>query len=209
MATEAAGSVTNWIGHLKQGDHAAAQPLWERYFDRLVRMARGRLASSRGLAADEEDVALSAFDSFCRAAAAGRFPALGDRDDLWKLLVSLTARKAINLRKHAAREKRGGGRVLDEAALARPISWDDMLGLDAIIGDEPSPELASAVAEQCRVLLDVLDREDRSSTLRRIALWKLEGYTNQEIAQQLGCALRTVNNRLRFIRSLWSEFRGL
>jgi hypothetical protein len=63
METEAGGSVTGWIGHIKRGDHAAARTLWERYFDRLVRLARGKLAGVRGLAADEEDVALSAFDS--------------------------------------------------------------------------------------------------------------------------------------------------
>jgi DNA-directed RNA polymerase specialized sigma24 family protein len=207
MATEADGSVTHWIGYLKQGDTAAAQPLWERYFDRLVRLARAKLAGGRGLAADEEDVALSAFDSFCRAAAAGRFPRLGDRDDLWKLLVALTARKAVNLRKHASREKRGGGRVLDEAALAGPGFRVDAEGLDAVLGDEPTPELAAAVAEQCRVLLDVLDHEDPTSTLRRVALWKLEGYTNREIADQLQCALRTVANRLELIRTLWSGSR--
>src|SRR5690349_16954755 len=120
MTTEAHGSVSQWLGPLKRGDQAAAQPLWERYFDRLVRLARGKLAGHRGLDAYEEDVALSAFDSFVQAVAAGRFPKLDDRDDLWKSLFEITARKAINLRKHQARLKRGGGKVLDEAALAGP-----------------------------------------------------------------------------------------
>jgi DNA-directed RNA polymerase specialized sigma24 family protein len=206
MATEAEGSVTHWIGYLKQGDNSAAQPLWERYFDRLVRLARGRLAGGRALAADEEDVALSAFDSFCRAAAAGRFPSLADRDDLWKILVVLTVRKAVNLRKRSRRKKRGGGLVLDENALAGTTLWLDE-GLDATLSDEPTPELATAVAEQCRLMLHVLDREDPTATLRRVALWKLEGYTNKEIATKLGCAQRTVANRLELIRSLWTRFR--
>src|SRR5689334_5020484 len=71
-------SVTNWLGRLTGGDPAAAGPLWDRYFPRLVELARARLRAFPRRAADEEDVALSAFDSFCRDAAAGRFPRLGD-----------------------------------------------------------------------------------------------------------------------------------
>jgi DNA-directed RNA polymerase specialized sigma24 family protein len=203
LDTEAGDSVTGWIGHIKRGDHAAAQLLWERYFERLVRLARGKLAGARGLVADEEDVALSAFDSFCRAATAGRFPKLDDRDDLWRLLVALTARKAISLRKHSSREKRGGGRVLDEAAFVGASQRDEPDGLETVLGDEPTPEVAAAVAEQCRMLLDVLDREDPNFHLRRLALLKLEGFSNREIADRLGCSLRTVANRLKLIRSLW------
>src|SRR5207249_6675395 len=62
-------SVSAWIDRLKDGDPAAAQPLWERYFGRLVGLARDRLRGAARRAADEEDVALSAFDSFCRGAA--------------------------------------------------------------------------------------------------------------------------------------------
>src|SRR5581483_6318468 len=112
------GSVTLWIGDLKAGDPDAAQKLWERYFTTLVRLAQARLRTSARAAADEEDVALSAFNSFFTAAAAGRFPRLDDRDDLWKVLVTITQRKAADQRAHQARQKRGGGRVANEAALA-------------------------------------------------------------------------------------------
>jgi DNA-directed RNA polymerase specialized sigma24 family protein len=200
MTAETGGSVTHWLGYLKQGNHAAAQPLWERYFDRLVRLARGKLAGDRRLNAYDEDVALSAFDSFFQAAAAGRFPKLNDRNDLWRSLFDVTVRKAINLRKHSARLKRGGGKVRDEAGLD---GSGDAGGLDALFGDEPTPELAAIVAEECRNLLGILDREDPTLTLRRAALWKLEGYTNDEIAEKLGCARRTVANRLELIRALW------
>src|SRR4051812_207164 len=96
MSSEGGGSVTRWIGDLKAGDAAAAQPLWERYFHRLVFLARARLRASRrpSVVEDEEDAALSAFQSFCDGAARGRFPRLTDRDDLWRLLVVITARKA-------------------------------------------------------------------------------------------------------------------
>jgi hypothetical protein len=112
-----AGSITHWLRQLQAGEPAAAQPLWECYFQRLAALARKRLLGSPRRAADEEDVALSAFDSFCRGAERGRFPQLVDRSDLWQLLVLLTARKAARLKLHERRQKRGGGKVLTEADL--------------------------------------------------------------------------------------------
>src|SRR6516225_8646759 len=113
MAAEDDGSVTRWIGDLKGGGESAAQHLWERYFHRLVHLARARLRSGRrtGAVEDEEDAALSAFDSFCRGAALGRFPQLADREDLWRLLVVITARKAADQKEREGRIKRGGGKV--------------------------------------------------------------------------------------------------
>src|SRR5262249_53685630 len=102
------GSVTDWIGQLKAGDPAAAQKLWERYFQRLVGLARKKLQGTPRRAADEEDVALSAFASLCRRVAAGQFPQLRDREDLWHLLLVITARKALNQIRHERRQKRGG-----------------------------------------------------------------------------------------------------
>src|SRR5262249_1291385 len=111
------GSVTRLIGMLKEGDRAASQRLWEAYFGRLVGLARARLRGTVRAPADEEDVALSAFDSFFRRAERGQFPQLHDRDDLWQLLFVLTVRKAINLVHHHGRKSRGGGRVLSLADL--------------------------------------------------------------------------------------------
>ena len=182
------GSVTVWLDQLRHGDRQAARPLWERYFGRLVAVARDRLRGARPAAADEEDVALSAFDSFCRAAEQGRFPRLDDRDDLWRLLAVIAERKAVNLIRAEGRQKRGGGRVQADSALA----W--------VAGSEPTPEFAALVAEECRRLLDGLGDD----SLRRVALLKMEGYANEEIAQQLGCALRTVERKLGLIRGLWA-----
>src|SRR2546423_14922065 len=100
------GSVTSWLNLLKRGEPAAAQPLWERYFPRLVALARTRLRGTPRRAADEEDVALSAFDSFCRHAGQGRFPQLADRDDLWQVVMMLAARQAGQLARHGSRLKR-------------------------------------------------------------------------------------------------------
>jgi DNA-directed RNA polymerase specialized sigma24 family protein len=200
MTVEPDGSVTRWIGHLVANaePELAAQKLWERYFDRLVHLARDRLrAMSRG-PADAEDAALSAFDSFCRGVAAGRFPRLDDRDDLWSLLVTITVRKASDQVRRERRLKRGGGRVRGEQELRRAAP-DAEGGLDEVVGREPTPEFAAMMAEQYLRLLEGLADE----TLRRIAAWKLEGFANEDIAARLSCGLRTVERKLGVIRSSW------
>ena len=195
-------SVTEWIDRLKAGEPDAAQKLWERYFRRLVGLARKKLRAAPRRAADEEDVALSAFDSFCRGAGKDRFPRLNDRLDLWQLLVLLTARKAFDLAQHERRQKRGGGAVLDEAALPSPASSSGYkTALEQIEGPEPTPAFAAQVAEECRRLLERLD----SPELRSVAMLKVEGYGNEEIAAQLGCGVRTVERRLRLIRNIWEQ----
>src|SRR4051794_16213307 len=110
--TSGDGSITRCIGLLKQGDRDAAQALWQRYIHRLVALARARLRGIPRRAADEEDIALSAFDSFCRRAERGQFARLEDRDDLWQLLVVITERKAIDLMRREGRQSRGQGKVL-------------------------------------------------------------------------------------------------
>ena len=193
MIRDSEGSVSRWLGDLRAGDQAAARPLWDRYFDRLVRLAGARLRAARFVSAeaDEEDAALSAFDSFCAGAARGRFPDLADRDDLWRLLVVITARKVQAQARRERRQKRGGGR-------ARPPG-DDFAGLDGIIGTEPTPEFAAEVAEEFGNLLGALGDD----SLRQVALGRLEGYSNDEIADRLGCARRTVARRLDLIRRTW------
>jgi DNA-directed RNA polymerase specialized sigma24 family protein len=186
-------SVTRLISLLKEGDRAAAQQLWEAYFQRLVGLARARLRNTARRVADEEDVALSAFDSFYRRAECGQFPRLQDRDDLWQLLFVLTVRKAINLVHYHGRQARGGGQVLSLADL-------EGLGVESVLGPEPTPEFAAEMTDECRRLLDRLG----DPTLRSVALWKMEGFTNREIAERLGCVEHTVERKLRSIRQLWS-----
>src|SRR5258708_22757005 len=108
------GSVSQWLGLLKAGDAEAAQKLWERFYARLVNLARTKLRGLPRGQADEEDLALSAFDQFCRAAQQGQFPQLEDRGDLWEVLALLTERKALDHRRRERRQERGGDQVRDE-----------------------------------------------------------------------------------------------
>jgi RNA polymerase sigma factor (sigma-70 family) len=194
------GSVTCWISALKGGDPLAAQKLWERYFSRLVGLARKKVSTARRREADEEDVALSAFASLCQGIMEGRFPRLEKRDDLWPLLVVITGRKALDLLAHQGRRKRGGGKVRGDSALL-DLADSAGAGLDTIVGNEPTPEILTIMAEEYQRLLDLLDDDE----LRSIAVWKMERHTNQEIAERLDCSLAKVERRLGVIRKRWES----
>jgi DNA-directed RNA polymerase specialized sigma24 family protein len=182
--------VSAWLDQLKDGDQQAAQKLWERYFRRLVGLARMRLRDAPCRAADEEDVALIAFASFCRGVEEGRFPQLQDRNELWRVLVVLTARKAERLRRHEGQQKRGG--------LTVGGAGDALL--EEIVSREPTPDFAAEVADECRRLLASLN-----GNLAAVARCKMEGYTNAEIADRLGCSPRTVERKLELIRDTWQR----
>ena len=199
-------SVTCWIDRLKGGDRQAAQRLWERYYGRLVREARRWLKRApAGPAADEDDVAQGAFASFCRRAAEGRFPRLYDRNDLWQLLVVIAFRKTCNQIKQEKRHQPPGRRVVHASALAAGPGGDEGALFADLIGRGPGPALAAQTAEECRRLLAGLGDEE----LRRVALWKLEGYTTEEIAPRMddgkGRSEATVRRKLDLIRRRWEE----
>jgi DNA-directed RNA polymerase specialized sigma24 family protein len=175
---------------------------WNRYFERLVGLARSKLRGAPGRAADEEDVALSAFESFCRGAEQGRFPKLQDRDNLWGLLVVITQRKACDLVLHERRQKRGGGDAHRQSGFAGALAFaEGEAGLEQLATRDPTPELAAQAADECRRLLELLG----DTTLRSVAVWKMEGYTNAEIADKLHCAQVTVERKLQLIRTLWAK----
>jgi DNA-directed RNA polymerase specialized sigma24 family protein len=198
MSSTDPGSITRWISDLKAGELAAAQPLWERYFARMVELGRLRLRASRhrDAGSDEEDAALSAFDSLCAGLAGGRFPQLADRDELWRLLVVITSRKIQGQARRQLRQKRGGGLVKPVSDIAGPESDDELLA--RAVSAEPTPEFAALVAEEYRRLLERLGDD----VLRQVAMLRMEGHTRDEIAARLGCARRTVARQLALIRRI-------
>ncbi len=190
-----AGSVTHFLNLLRHGQGDAVRFIWERYFPRLVEHARLTLGTDVRRAADEEDVALSAMERFCRAAQEGRYPDLADRHELWRLLLRITTRRVLDLARRERRQRRGGG-AQRETAMAEE---GEIASLSSVTGDEPGPAFAAEMAETCRCLLTCLPDDD----LQTLAVTKLEGYANKEIAELLGCSLRTVERRLQLIRDLW------
>ncbi len=194
-------SISRWIEDVKEGDSDAARKIWQRYFPELVRLARKKLQGMRRGMADEEDVALSAMNSFCDAARNDRFPDLCDRHGLWRLLLRMTARKAVDLARHERRQRRGGGHVRGDSIMDRPGQTGGRQAFAQVVGDVPTPEFAACMAEQCGRLLNLLD----DGQLRTLAIAKMEGYENREIAERLECSVRTVERRLQLIRAKWAE----
>jgi DNA-directed RNA polymerase specialized sigma24 family protein len=191
------GSVTCWLEPLRAGDDEAAHRLWQRYFRRLVGLARRCLHGAHCALGDEEDVALSAFASFCRAAEAGRFPRLADRDDLWRLLLTLTARKAFHLLRDEGAQKRGG-RVV---RLGQADSPEGTPLLEQVLSARPTPEMAAQAADECKRLLRSLMNDE----LREVAVLRMQGYTVDEIARLRTCSRDAIKRRLRVIRYVWAK----
>ena len=190
MTIENQGSVTHALENLKGGEHvdAAAQKLWEHAFNRLVRIARGMLRNSPRGVSDEEDTALSVFQSFCAGVAQGRFSDLGSRDNLWRVLYTIAWRKVSAQRAHERAMKRDAGRIVE-------------VEMDAIPDDDPPPELLATLLDELRLRFKIL----RDDGLRQIARLLLEGLTNQEIAERLDCHVRTVERKRDLIRRAWDK----
>jgi RNA polymerase sigma factor (sigma-70 family) len=183
------GSITNWLTAYKAGDRDAAELLWARYYERLVSLARKQLSSAKpGRLTDEEDIALSAFSAFCTGLEAGRYPTLADRDGLWRLLVDITIKKILNSHRRESRKKRRNTSVSIEA-------------VEDIAGEEPSPEFCVQAMESLAELLRLLN----DAQLAQIAIWRMEGYNNHDIARLLGCSVNTVVRKVRRIRHEWSH----
>jgi RNA polymerase sigma factor (sigma-70 family) len=189
MASDVSASITRLIRAVQDDRASAVGTLLAVYFERLVQLARARLHNMPGMAGYEEDVALRSFYSVYQRVRDPERPLhLSGRDDLWRVLATRTISRAIDLiRRHRPREVAGGHDV------------------EQLLASEPTPEEAAEMADECRRLLDLLDPD-----LRQIALWKVEGFTNEEISTRLDCVERTVERKVSRIRLLWKrELEGM
>ena len=185
ISAEDSQSITRLIRAVQDGSSSAVRPLLSAYFDRLVRLASKRLRNLPGLAGYDEDLALRSFHSvYQRLRDSARPLDLVGRDDLWRLLATRTISRAIDLiRRHRPAEVPGDEDVTQ------------------LLTRGPTPEEAAELADECRRLLDSLPEPE----LRQIALWKVEGYTHEEIAARLDCVPRTIERKVSRIRLLWKH----
>lgn len=191
---------TIWIERLKSGDVQATQEIWQRYYDKVTEYAKRKLRDLPRREMDEEDVALSAFHSLFTGVSNGKFPKLDDREDLWKLLATIAARKASTQYKRHLAQKRGSGSVGGESVFAGKAEIRNG-GIDQFADEQPSPSSLVVFTDTLAYLMRQLNDE----TLQRIATLRMEGFDNEEIAAQLGCVRRTVERKLELIRLQWMQ----
>lgn len=202
MSAEEPGSITQWLGGLKEGRPEAVEAIWDRYYQRVLAAARRRLRGGPAQAVGEdEDVALIALHALIAGAARGQFERLENRADLWQILSAITARKAGHRRRWYERWKRAG-RAADPAGAAGP--GDGARPLDGAVSKEPAPEHIAMLGDQLEHFLEALG----DPILRRIAEWRLEGASNAEIAAKLGRTIRTVERKVELIRLVWEQMDG-
>jgi DNA-directed RNA polymerase specialized sigma24 family protein len=191
------------ISQLKDVSEQDAQRIWDEFFPRLKRYAQKHIHNMSLRVFDEEDVALSALNSFFRGRAEGRFNELDGDEEMWRLLVTITARKITAQRRRQLAAKRGGGELRGESVFMGAGDSAIAPGLAQIMDKNQMPESASAIVESCRELLDALPNEQ----LRTTALMRMEGYSNKEISADLKCSVARTKQRVAQIKKYWETHR--
>jgi RNA polymerase sigma factor (sigma-70 family) len=196
------GSVTQWIGQLKAGEGQALEKLRQRYWPYLVGLAHKKLGGTRRAELEDEDVAQEAFVGFYRQFQAGQLPCFENRQHLFALLTIITARKAATHLEREGRLKRGAGQVQGESALEYLAhSSTAARGLDQVADSANSPAEQALLNDQYSHFVNALPE-----ALRDIAEQFLAGRSNHEIAESRGCAVRTVERKLKdFILPHWQR----
>ena len=198
-------SISRLFGDLKAGRKEAADELWALYFDRLVQVAKRRLSTVPKRVADEEDVAVSVFKSLCAGAARGRFAEHMRREDLWRLLLHRTRQKTVDYIREQTRQKRGGGDVRGESVFLNAATSSSIGGIDQIAVQEPTPEFLMMMNEEHARLLELLPDD----LMRDVAIRRMQGESNDEVAAALNISVRSVERKLSLIRKSWQrEMKG-
>ncbi len=192
--------VSLWIGQLAAADQDAAGKLWQHFCQRLMVFARSRMSPSTRRIYDEEDAASSAFRSLCRGIEAQRFPDLGDRGNLWALLVVITSRKISNRYRFEHQQRRNARQTLSDSML-QPSDATNLNILESLPSHEPTPAFAAEVADMSEYLMTLLPDAD----LKQLVLLKMEGHTNEDVAESMKVTRRTIQRKLERIRRLWLE----
>ena len=152
---------------------------FDRYRFRLIGLARIHLGSRLRRKVDPEDVVQSAYKSLL-IRYGNSAQALEGWEPLWGLLTLITIRKCVDRAHYHRADCRDLEREADSGSLWREVA-----------GREPTHDEAVVLAETIEELLSDLSGDERA-----IVQLSLQGYSTQEISQQIGRAERTVR-RLR------------
>ena len=177
-----------WLDDLAEGKPEAVQEFWSNYGDSLQRVAERQIADWLRRRVDPEDVVQSACRTFFRRAGEGDF-SLENKDDLWKLLLTITLNKVRMQARFHTRNRRSISKeqALPEEANLQPAEWDHAI---------EQVELAD--------MLQVAFSEDPERK-HVLEMW-LDGRTQNEIADEIGCSERTVRRIQERIRQDLDSF---
>lgn len=195
-------SVSDLFDALRDGDSAAINSIWGRFFDQLIAVTHRKFGDFPKRFADEEDVAVSVFASLFRGIQNHRFPKLQSREDLWAILLTLTTQKVVDLMRFQLRKKRNTNSTWSHPSIShttRPQPDDDSGLFFELIAAGPTPEFLVEIEDELGVLLSKL----RDQNLREVAKQRLEGFTNEEIAKSLGISVHSVGRKVKLIRQTW------
>jgi DNA-directed RNA polymerase specialized sigma24 family protein len=190
------GSITKWLKRLQSGDAAAAGPIWNRYYAKLVSLASKQLQQNPDCAVDGEDLVQSSFRNVFLAVQNGKYPDLSGRSELWGLLYVATLNRLRQHYRELSAQKRSP--LLSTQAF-------DPSNLEVL----QTPLAEAQAADLLEHLLRRLDLEDPGQTLRKIALLYLDDHSASSIAKLLHKRKANVLISLRLIRSLWQEYEDL
>jgi DNA-directed RNA polymerase specialized sigma24 family protein len=156
-------SVTGLLRAVREDDSLASWALWNRYVERLVRMAQKRLSGSNRQIVDGDDIASEVFTEFLKGVQGGRFQRLNDRQDFWQVLAMLPERRVIAHWRREQAQKRGG--TLQRLMLALKDDMLKRLASDQLAGytqEEMATRLGRAlptVQRKLRLIRDIWQQE--------------------------------------------------
>jgi RNA polymerase sigma-70 factor (ECF subfamily) len=173
----------------RAGDEDAARQLFDRYVDRLVGLARRRISQRLASRVDPEDVVQSVFRTFFGRLKAGQF-VIEDQDALTKLLVRITVHKTLRQVEYHQAAKRATKAETTQGSQSHER-------MQQLLDREPTPDEANAFLDQLEHFLNKL-----KPTERRVLELRMQGYSNEEIAEQLGTYDRKIRRVMERIREL-------
>ena len=190
-------SIPVWIQEIRDGKTDIPEDILLDIFKRLVVFASRHLNHPQVTRIyDAEDAAQSALRSFCLGLRNQKFADVKDDDAVWKTLLTITKRKIIDRIQFETRQKRGSGKIFSESIFEE----ERCLGLDSMEGNELPPDLILDISDELNFKLEQLDEK-----LKVIALLRVEGYSNGEIARRHDCTERTIERKLALIRKTWQH----
>lgn len=177
------------VAAFKAGSEAAARELFDRYCEKLMRLARRRIGQRMATRVDPEDVIQSAFRTFFVHVRNDDFT-FQHENDLFKLLVRLTVNKALRQIAHHRAAKRDPGRETGQGTEATDV-------LRNLTAHDPSPEVEVAVIDEFERFLEKLPDFDR-----RVLEMRVQGHSSAEIAEALGTYERKIRRVLERIEAV-------